>query len=199
MPLTLPHTFTDGVRQTASGAQVTADFAAVKSFVDGLETSIASLLATVNALVTPGMLLEYVGTAAPSGWVLCDGTAVTAGISAPLRTLLLAAGSPFGVSGSDPRLPDLRGRAPLGAGAGSGLTARTLGQLIGAETHRLVEAELPRHNHDVLLSTPGVASGGLSGGLVGLGSNYTGMSDSGGDVAHNNMAPVVVVNFICKL
>ena len=44
-------------------------------------------------------------------------------------------------------VPDLRGRSPVGAGAGTGLTTRALGATGGAETHQLVTGEIPAHNH----------------------------------------------------
>lgn len=47
------------------------------------------------------------------------------------------------------RVPDLRGRSPMGSGTGTGLTARTLGQLVGAETVAITVAQLPVHNHPV--------------------------------------------------
>lgn len=50
-------------------------------------------------------------------------------------------------SGSTFCVPDLRGRAAIGAGTGSGLTARTLGTAGGAENHQLVTSEIPAHNH----------------------------------------------------
>ena len=43
--------------------------------------------------------------------------------------------------------PDLRGRTVVAAGTGSGLTARTLGDVVGEEKHKLTEAELAAHRH----------------------------------------------------
>lgn len=45
------------------------------------------------------------------------------------------------------KLPDLRGRAIVGAGQGFGLTLRHLGTQFGAEKHTLTLAELPAHSH----------------------------------------------------
>ena len=50
-------------------------------------------------------------------------------------------------SGTTFCVPDLRGRGPIGAGAGTGLTARALGTTGGAETHTLQTTEIPAHNH----------------------------------------------------
>jgi microcystin-dependent protein len=54
-------------------------------------------------------------------------------------------------SGSNIVLPDARGRTMIGAGTGAGLTARTLGALLGEEAHTLTSAEsgMPTHGHGV--------------------------------------------------
>jgi microcystin-dependent protein len=52
--------------------------------------------------------------------------------------------------GSDPllfKLPDLRGRVPLGFGPGPGLTHKNLGSKGGKEKHALAAGELPDHAH----------------------------------------------------
>ena len=54
---------------------------------------------------------------------------------------------PAPASGTTFYVPDLRGRSPVGAGAGTGLTTRALGATGGAETHQLVTGEIPAHNH----------------------------------------------------
>ena len=52
-------------------------------------------------------------------------------------------------SGANVILPDARGRTLIGAGTGSGLTARTLYGTSGFETHTLTTAEMPVHSHGV--------------------------------------------------
>jgi microcystin-dependent protein len=44
-------------------------------------------------------------------------------------------------------VPDLRGRTPIGAGQGGGLTNRTLGAKGGEENHALSTVEMPSHSH----------------------------------------------------
>lgn len=77
----------------------------------------------------------------PPGWLLCNGQAVTADYPV-LRAALVDAGSPFGTSGSNPRLPDLTARFPRGAGSGE-----ALGATGGADTVALSTAQLPVHSH----------------------------------------------------
>jgi microcystin-dependent protein len=83
-----------------------------------------------------GTIVMYGGTTAPTGWLLCNGQS-TSGYAA------LAA-----VVGAT--VPDLRGRAPIGYGSGSGLTARnTIGATAGAETVALSISEMPSHAHNL--------------------------------------------------
>lgn len=122
--------------------------------------------------------------------------------------------------------PDYRGRTLIGAGTGAGLTARTIGQTLGEETHTLTTAELASHAHGGITGddSPDHAhyenhgfggafyarSDGGSGGtyLADGGAIYTagantrhqhGISAEGGNAAHNNMQPSAVCPFMIKL
>lgn len=53
------------------------------------------------------------------------------------------------------QIPDMQGRSPMGAGQGFWLTARSVGQSIGAETHSLSLSETGTHTHSGLTSTTG--------------------------------------------
>jgi microcystin-dependent protein len=96
-------------------------------------------------------------------------------------------------------IPDPRGRAIIGSGEGSGLTARTHGATGGAETHQLTTTEMPAHAHRSAWydTTPS--------GTGGVGSLYDGSKaafntgDAGGGAAHANMQPWLALNLICKL
>jgi microcystin-dependent protein len=55
-------------------------------------------------------------------------------------------------------LPDMRGRAPIGAGLGPGLTAIKLGQSRGSETHVLTSDQLTKHSHKSAFTPAGEAS-----------------------------------------
>lgn len=64
------------------------------------------------------------------------------------EALYMLIGSKFGGNGvSNFALPDLRGRAPVGAGQGPGLSAIAEGQSGGRETVTLTTAQLPPHVH----------------------------------------------------
>lgn len=115
-------------------------------------------------VVTPppipaGVMHQYAGATAPSGYLLCDGSAVSRTTYAALFVVL---STTYGAGNGSTtfNLPDLRGRMPIGAGTGTGLnasgtgaptgtaqTARTRGQWGGEETHLLSTSEMPSHSH----------------------------------------------------
>lgn len=65
-----------------------------------------------------GVVLPYAGAAAPTGWLLADGSAVSRTTYADLFDLI---GEAFGAGNGTTtfNLPDLRSRIPVGAGAGT--------------------------------------------------------------------------------
>lgn len=130
----------------------------------------------------------------PDKALACDGSQHARADYPDLYDLLDAA---FIVDGDYFVTPDLMGRAPVGAGAGSGLTSRTAGDTGGAETHQLSTAEMPSHQHPII---PGFISGFVlslggapSPAMVPSALVYT--AGSGNDVPHNNMQPFSVVTF----
>lgn len=92
----------------------------------------------------------------PDDWLICDGSAVDRSTYSDLHGYYENISYPFGNGdgSSTFNLPDLRGRVAGGAnnanlpgGASGSLTTRNPGATTGAETHALVEAELPSHAH----------------------------------------------------
>jgi microcystin-dependent protein len=161
-----------------------------------------------------GVIKMYGGAAAPSGYVLCDGSAIS---RTTFSALFAVIGTTFGVGDGSTtfNVPDLRGRAPIGAGTGTGLTARALGAQVGAENHTLTEAEMPLHGHPWRSSNTNESSwqSDVTGGFptsnngVSTRSAFTGspsntigeqIGGTGGGGAHNNMQPSLAVNFIIK-
>jgi microcystin-dependent protein len=100
----------------------------------------------------PGVVLDYAGGAAPSGFLLCDGQSY---LTSSYPALFAVIGYAYGGSGTNFNVPDCRGRATVGAGTGPGLSARPLTAKFGEENHTLSTAEIPVHNHT--LSDPGHA------------------------------------------
>lgn len=166
--------------------------------------------------IPSGAILPYGGASAPSGFVLCDGSAISRTAYAALFAIL---GTAYGAGNGSTtfNVPDLKGRSPLGSGAGSGLTARTIGQSGGEESHALSANENGQHTHAATVTDPGHnhAVGRLVGFTLGpndavenQGTSYnsqlntTGISvsnaNSGLGTAHNTMHPYCVTNFIIK-
>jgi microcystin-dependent protein len=61
-----------------------------------------------------GMIIPFIGATIPDGWLACDGSILAA---AEFPALAGAIGFRFGGAGGRFALPDLRGAAPVGAGA----------------------------------------------------------------------------------
>jgi microcystin-dependent protein len=178
-------------------------------------------LARHDALLNPvGMVADFAGASAPTGWLLCAGQNVSRTTHA---ALFAAIGTTYGVGDGSTTfgLPDLRGRVVAGKDNMGGTSADRLtspinGDVLGAsggsQSHALVTGELPAHNHGV--SDPGhvhsgavtgfaalSASGTVIGAVTSLGntsSNTTGITtqNTGSGTAHNNMQPTFILNKI---
>jgi microcystin-dependent protein len=101
-----------------------------------------------------GQILLFAGTFAPAGYLPCDGRTIDISGNEVLFTLI---GTTFGGDGQNNfALPDLRGRASVGMGAGTGLPTYALGQNGGSEQVTLSTNQIALHNHPI--STAGAAS-----------------------------------------
>ena len=117
-----------------------------------LQGGIASLVevglveAELNLGPPTGTVELYAGATAPTGYLLCNGAAVSRTTYAALFEIL---GTTYGAGDGTTtfNLPDLRGRAPIGVGTGTGLTARALAATGGAETVTLDTTQIPGHTH----------------------------------------------------
>lgn len=83
-----------------------------------------------------------------AGWLLADGSEISRVTYANLYAQI---GTRYGAGDGSTTfaLPDLRGRSPIGAGQGAGLTNRDIASLVvGEERHTQTEAELATHRHN---------------------------------------------------
>lgn len=127
-----------------------------------------------RALPGPGLLpiggvLDWPWPTEPPGpaeWIEMDGRTVT---RAAYPELLNA----VGVSGDSLVIPDRRGRSPMGAGLGPGMTEnRVVGTSVGSESVTLMVSQLPSHIHSASSSwTPAHDHGGAT--------NYDGAHNHG--------------------
>ena len=168
----------------------------------------------MSNFVPVGVIFDYAGVTAPSGWLFPYGQAVSRTTYSALFSVL---GTTYGVGDSTTtfNLPDFRGRVAAGqddmggtsanrlTGLSGGLNGDTLGATGGLETHTLVELEIPAHTHT---AGPQTARYGANGQSYSSWMPAAGDSDrnsvtlttnaTGGGGAHNNVQPTIIVNKI---
>jgi len=115
-------------------------------------------------IVPAGAIMPYAGTTAPSGWLLCYGQTIDV---ATYPALVSALGNTYGGDGvSTAVVPDLRGRVVAGKDDMGGTSAArlnnvastTLGTATGTQSHKLLTAEMPAHQHGLSSHTHGLNS-----------------------------------------
>ena len=88
-----------------------------------------------------GTITLFGGNFEPKGWAFCNGQHLSIAQNSALFSLL---GTMYGGDGVTTfGLPDLRGRVPVHAGQGTGLTARSPGERFGDERVTLEPAQVP--------------------------------------------------------
>lgn len=180
--------------------------------------NLGQVTALIAGLLYPGMMMEYGGTTAPSGWLLCDGSAISRSLYAPLFAVINTAYG-AGDGSSTFNLPDRRGKFGIGV---SGSYARgTSGGSLTSGSTVLTTAQLPPHNHNATVNDPGhfhsqqgqgniSYSGGVNGNgatnnFSNTGSSTTGISvsidNTGNGEGHNHTVtpPYVASNVIIKI
>ena len=184
-------------------------------------TAWASMVATAAPAPVPtGQVNTFAGSTAPTGYLLCDGAAISRTTYASLFTII---GTTYGTGDGATtfNVPDLRGRVVVGAGQGTGLTNRVLGSTGGEEAHVQDITEMATHTH---ISSSGYYSIGYSyvlkssktinvPGATGQTSTITDYvtnlnqqwqlysdftTNAGGGVAANVMNPYLALNYIIK-
>jgi microcystin-dependent protein len=147
------------------------------------------------------------GNFAPRNYAFCAGQLLPIAQHTALFSLI---GTTYGGDGrTTTALPNLQGRMPMHPGNGPGLSSRSLGEVSGAETVTLSEAQMSAHTHPAM-ANKGTANKAAPGGVyLGKGhASYTGTpgntgaeaaASQGGSQAHTNESPYLVVTFIIAL
>jgi len=125
-----------------------------------------SCLTATKALAQDGYIgeIRMIGfNFAPRGWAMCEGQLLPLSQNTALFSIL---GTTYGGNGtSNFALPDLRGRAPIQAGQGPGLSLVALGQMSGQETVTLTQQNIPAHTHLVNATSADGTSGDPTGNI----------------------------------
>ncbi len=166
----------------------------------------------INSNFTPiGAIIQYSGSNIPSGWLLCNGNAIS---RTSYSSLYSAIGTSYGVGDGSTtfNIPDLRSR--IGVGYNSTGTFSTLGNTGGSTSVVLTATNIPAHTHFVFSDTTTSTVGSISASnsparylVSGTSStNYimtttndpatVGNTSFVGGTAHNNMQPYIVVNYL---
>jgi len=126
------------------------------------ELNLLDGLATTDILMPSGSVIIYGGTSAPTGWLLCDGSAISRSTYAALFSAIATA---YGVGdgSSTFNIPDIRGRVVAGKEASAslltsaigGLNGNALGNTGGVQGVTLTSAQsgVPAHNHSLTMNS----------------------------------------------
>lgn len=198
-----------GTAPTISSANLTGTPVAPTAAV-GTNTTQVATTAFVQASGLVGEIKMWGTASAPTGYLLCDGTAVSRSTYAALFAII---GTTFGAGDTTTtfNLPDYRGRMPIGV-SGSYALASTG----GSATTTLITANLPSHTHPITdpghihsfniaprlggsLSQP--SNGEPVSATANTNSAFTGITATdatGSGTAATTISPYLAINFIIK-
>lgn len=179
------------------------------ALVDATVTPAKLTTGVITQLQVPtGAIQMFAGSAAPTDYVLCDGSNYD-GTSPTYSALFALIGTTYGNSGgaSHFNVPDLKGRVVVGLDNGASRTPSiaALGSTDGSATHLLTAAEsgLPEHTHNLTGFALIAGSNFNAGGNNDRGASLAGAGVTGGAQvaaqAHNNVQPSIGLNFIIRL
>ena len=160
--------------------------------------------------VPAGLILPYAVSAAPSGYLLCNGQAVN---RSTYSTLFAVVSSLYGNGdgSSTFNVPDMRGRFVAGWDAGTGvltsvtasmIIGSTIGNTGGTQNVALTVAQMPAHVHTAWVSGSGEGNDAGTDNM-GYGSDFDTLStvstgSTGGTGSHSNIPPAIILNYIIK-
>jgi microcystin-dependent protein len=176
-------------------------------------TTITNLIAEKMSNV-PGMISQYGGATAPTGWFLCEGQEVSIATYTNLYNALTTTGTVFpygantngsgGAGSTHFRLPNLKGRIPVGKDSAQ-TEFDALGEMGGSKTSVAPHTHSLNHDHGAFGTTDGagnhnhipggafetlyISAGNFGGGPSG-GSNFFGAAYAPASGAHNHTIDV---------
>lgn len=111
-------------------------------------TSNGSSAPTWTTVAIPaGVIQQYAGSSAPTGYLLCEGQAISRSTYSALYAVI---GTTYGAGDGSTtfNLPNLKGKVPIGLNS-SDASFDARGETGGEKTHTITTAELPAHTHSV--------------------------------------------------
>lgn len=185
-----------------SNANVAADAAIAYSKLNLTGSILATDLASgaFPAEIPHGSVTMFAGAAAPTGWLLCDGTSY---LRASYADLFAVISTTYGsADGTHFNVPDLRGRMVVGLGTHTDIDS------LGENDGVTVASRRPKHNHSVsntsghgsdwLGGVWGAEVGGNSGTLSATGQGWQGTSIGPASAAPTDAPAYLVLNYIIK-
>ena len=165
------------------------------SGTQNLKFNFASGNSMQQYLIPTGTLLDYAGSTAPTGFLICDGSAISRTTYADLFSVI---GTTYGIGDGSTtfNLPDLQGKISVGLDSND-TDFDALGETGGSKTNKL---ELENYAYNVYNTTNDYEYNDIStnwtpsGNNYGLGSNYT----TNHNTPVNNLQPYIVLNKIIK-
>lgn len=184
-----------------------ASFAMVTLLGNKLSTSKTQAPEFVGPEPYIGEITLFAGNFAPRGWMFCDGQVLPISSNQALFSIL---GTTYGGDGRTTfSLPYLRGRTPINAGSGPGLSSYRIGDKGGMEMVTLTTAQMPAHTHGLSANTgygntpnpDGAVSAKTTSPAYKTGASNTTMNNAaigyeGGGQAHENRPPYLAVHYI---
>lgn len=180
-------------------------------FMTPLRTAQA-IAALVASGVPAGVVADFAGATAPTGWLMCYGQEVS---RATYAALFSAIGTTYGTGNGTTtfNLPDCRGRVVIGQDdmggvsanritvATSGIDGDVLGDVGGSEGGTITFDKMPAHTHPYTIQTGNTGTTnnparGFAGGTV---TSNTGSAGSGGTQANPTVPPAIIMNKIIKI